>query len=228
VDRGRRRHGLWRRWTAVEWATIIGTIMTVIGLVVAVAAWQLPTSPDSSGTDDRAGAPGSTPAAPPPATATAARPGKPVGGAAEFLDTGFPAESGGANLVPLPRAIRADATYQPHAIGITCPSNQTGDQDHAVTFLLRGRYVQFDAAVHPYYPPGADARSATYVTVQTGVRESDGELRITEAGSQKTAAVDSPQPLTAMIDNAEKITLTVRCADPNGTVVLTDARLTGG
>ena len=126
-----------------------------------------------------------------------------------------------------PRAIRDDETYKPHAIAITCPSNQTGDQVHDVTYAVRGRYVTFDADVHPYYPPGADSRSATYVSVLKGVRQSDGDLRIAEVGTQTQATAAQPKPLTAAVDDAEKITLRVQCADPNGTVVLTNARLTG-
>jgi hypothetical protein len=221
-----RLKGLRRRWTAVEWATITGTVVAVIALVITIAAWQRPKSPDTPG----AGVTAIAATTPPTPTATTTTTTTATSGpaAAAYLDSGFPAESGGANLVALPRPIRDDPGYQPHPIAITCPSNQTGDQEHVVTYAIQGRYVQFDADVHPYYPPNADARSATYVTVQMGVRETDGDLRITEAGSQKTATMSSPQPVTATIDNAEKLTVRVQCADPRGTVVLTNARLTSG
>ena len=85
------------------------------------------------------------------------------------------------------RAIRGTAGYTGHPMAIRCPSNQTGDPVSDVTFLFRGRYVQFDAAVHPYYPDGSDQQSATYVTALTTTRQRDGTLTTTEAGSQKRA-----------------------------------------
>jgi hypothetical protein len=222
VDAKSRRKGGWRGWDAGVRATIIGTVAGVLSLAIAFAAWQWPRSPDSQPKDG----PTTVSGANPPIGSAAAAPGGSA--AVEYLDGGaFPAESGGANLVSLPRAIRDDGTYKPHAVAITCPSNETGDQVHDVTYPVQGRYVQFDADVHPYYPPGADARSATYVSVLKGVRQRDGDLRITEVGAQKQATAAQPAPLTAAVDDAEKITLRVQCADPNGTVVLTNARLTG-
>jgi hypothetical protein len=94
-------------------------------------------------------------------TATSTEPGSP---AAEFLaGPGFPAEAGGALLVAVPRAVRDDPAFSSHPVAITCPDNQTGNQASEVTYLLRGRYLRFDATVHPYYPPGADTKAVSHV-----------------------------------------------------------------
>lgn len=216
----------WRGWDVGLRATVIGTIAGVLSLVVAIAAWQWPRSPSdptgaSAPTSAARPALSSTPSGSLP-TATAADPA-----AVEYLDgPGFPAESGGAYLVSVPRAVRDDQDYSTHPIAITCPSNETGDQVHDVTYLLQGRYIRFDADVRPYYPPSADARSATYVTALMGKRQRDNALTITEAGKQQRATPSTPQPFSATIEDAEKLTLRVECGDPNGTIILTNARLT--
>lgn len=112
------------------------------------------------------------------------------------------------------------------AIAIKCPTNQTSDQTSDVTFPLRGRYYQFDATVRPYYPKGTDQQAVTHVTVLIGIRQKDGTLATTEAGSQKRASVAAPAALTATVDNAEIMTLRIECQNPSGTIVLADARLT--
>ena len=66
-------------------------------------------------------------------------------------------------LVAVPRAVRDDPAFSSHPVAITCPDNQTGNQASEVTYLLRGRYLGFDATVHPYYPPGADTKAVSHV-----------------------------------------------------------------
>ncbi|GAA0795102.1 hypothetical protein [Spirilliplanes yamanashiensis] len=204
-------------------ATVVGTVAGVLSLGVAVAAWQWPRSP---GPEPQASA-----TAPEPTTGPQHVPptGGPTGGGTpapvEYL-AGTAPESGAAHLVPLPRAVRADAAYARRALVIGCPSNETGDQERSVTFALRGRYARFDAQVHPYYPPGADARSVTFVTVFAGVRDRDATLTTAEAGAQKRAAPGSPLPVAADVEGAETVTLRVQCDDPGGVVALTDARVT--
>jgi hypothetical protein len=95
-----------------------------------------------------------------------------------------------------------------------------------VTYVLSRHYRQFDATVHPYYPPDSDARSATWVTAIRSEMQRDGSLTSTEAGEQKRARPHAPATLTAIVEKADKLTLSVECGDPSGVVVLTDARLT--
>lgn len=211
----------WRHWDA----TRIGTLAGVLSVVVGIGAWQWPrpsADPAATATTGATSAPsaidptasGSTPVNAAPATA-------------EYLDgTGFPAESGGAYLVSVPRAIRAADSSANHSIAVTCPTNQTGDQSRDITYVLHGRYLRFDAEVQPYYPPGSDTKSATYVTAMIGTTQKDGTLAITEAGRQQRATVIASAALTAPVENAEKLILRVQCGDPNGTIVLANARLT--
>jgi hypothetical protein len=209
--------GAAHRWT------VLGTVIGFLALVVAVLAWLLPQSatPDAG--------PTTTPKAAPTVAPTTAL-NAPAGTASVvYLDGGsFTPEAGADRLTTVPRAVRGQAGYASHPMAVRCPSNQTGDQASDVTFPLRGRYVQFDATVRPYYPPGGDQRSVTYVTALVGVRDNDGTLRVTEAGSQKRAGPAAPAPLTVAVDSAEKLTLRVQCDSPGGTIMLTDARLTSG
>ena len=227
---GPARRTLWTRWKqarVVDQATVIGTVAGVLSLLVAIVALRGP----FGGSDPKPVASGTTnvtatiPATPTrttsPITPTAA------GAADEFLDgPGFPAESGGSNLVSVPRAINTDGDYTNHPVTISCPTNETGDDHRDVTYLLRGNYLRFDAEVRPYYPPGSNTKSPTYVTAYIGVTQQNGDLCTEVAGSQQKATMTGPQPLTASVEKAEKLTLRIQCSDPNGVIVLVGARLT--
>lgn len=220
-SRGRGPFSAWHRWDGIARATVLGTVFGGLGLVVAVLTWQLPKQTGSP--------PVATPTTVAATATTAGAPSatSPSAAAAAYLDgAGFPPEAGADRLVEVPRAVRAQAAFAAHPIAIKCPSNQTGDDHTDVTYSLREHYVQFDATVHPYYPPGADQRSVTYVTAMIGTRDTDGTLITTVAGDQKRAAPTAPAALTAAVDGAEKLTIRVQCDDPGGTIVLTDARLT--
>lgn len=219
-----------KRWDAGIRAGVISAVIGFLALVVAVFAWLWPQQPGGTPAAT-GGGPGTGPgtvttpgAATEPVESAESVAGPP---AATYLDSaGFPPEAGGSDVVEVPRLIRGRAGYSSHPVAIRCPTNQTGDQTSEVTYLLRGRYVQFDATVHPYYPADSDQRAATYVTALIGIRQSDGSLDFTEAGTQKRASPTGPAALTATIDNAEKLILRIECGNPTGTVVLTDARLT--
>ena len=216
-----------KRWDAGIRAGVISAVVGFLALIVAVLAWLWPQQPGGTPTatvSRSATAPGTATKAIDSATPTRATGGGP---AMSYLNNGnFPPETGGSDVVQVPRAIRSKAGYTSHPVAIKCPTNQTGDQTSEVTYLLRGRYVQFDATVHPYYPVGTDQQSATYVTALIGIRQPDDSLDFTEAGNQKRANPTGPAGLTATVDNAEKLILRVECGNPAGTVVLTDARLT--
>ena len=202
--------------------TAAASIATVLALFVAIVAWWWPRSP--GGSSRTAEQPTSVPRTgtnTPPTGESAADP------AADYLaGPGFPAEAGGALLVSIPSAVRGDPGYNSHPIAIKCPDNRTGDQASEVTYLLRGRYKRFDATVHPYYPPSADVKAASWVFAMVDVRQRDGTFHRDEAGRQQRASMAAPASLTADVANAEKLTLSVQCADQNGTVVLTEARVT--
>jgi hypothetical protein len=207
---------------------LIGTIAGVLSVIIAAGAWWWPQSPSSGAGGTAAGPPVASAAAATTAPAGTSRTSGPAAvQVPAYLDTwGIAAESGLDYLVPLPRAVKDQAGYTSHPIAISCPSNQAGDQAHDVTYVLRGRFYQFDAEVHPWYPPGPDSGSATYVTVIGAINQTDGQLVTKEAGSQKTAFLNAPKPISAVIDGAEKLTLHVQCGNPNGVIVLTNARLT--
>jgi hypothetical protein len=145
----------------------------------------------------------------------------------DYLDSGvITAQAGGDRLAELPRKLRGGASYTDHPLAIRCPSNQTGDESSDVTYALRGHYVSFDATVRPYYPTSADQRSATYVYAIAGITQRDGDLSTAIVGQQLRASPTTPAAMSADVDGAQELTLRVKCSDPDGIVVLTDARLT--
>ncbi|WP_430788601.1 hypothetical protein [Actinoplanes sp. G11-F43] len=215
-------------WDLSLRTSVISAVCTALALIVALLAWLWPREPGGGKKDEKAA--GTNPAtATATATGTGTRPPAPAGGTVTpvFLNSSaFPPESGAADLVEVPRAIRGKAGWTGHEIAVRCPSNQTGDSTSDVTYLLRGRYARFDVTVHPYYPEDADRQAVTHVTAFVAVRTVDGGLDTTVAGVQKAATYTAEAGLSVSVEDAEKLTLRVECGDPNGTVVLTGARLT--
>jgi len=212
--------GPWQRWSGV--ATALGTAIALIGVIVAVLAWLRPQSPADSRTAASPTWVSPNEVSPNGGTATpTAIPPLPADAGPVFLDSGaFAPVAGADNVVELPRGVTAS-----HAIAVKCPTNQSSDQASDVTFPLHGRYYQFDATVRPYYPKDADQQSVTHVTASTGTRQRDGTLTVAEVGSQKRASAAAPATLTATVDKADTLILRVECQDPDGTILLTDARL---
>ncbi|MDG4815922.1 hypothetical protein O7628_10435 [Micromonospora sp. WMMD956] len=130
-------------------------------------------------------------------------------------------QSGGANLVELPRDL-ADRPGYERAIAITCPQNTSADKHREVTYPILRRYVEISATVRPYFPD--DSQAKTYVSVIASVEQSDGTVNRLDRGGQ-AAQQGVPARLTADVENADELTLRVRCESPTGLVVLTDALL---
>jgi hypothetical protein len=200
---------------------VVASVATVLGLFVAIGAWWWPRP--ASGPGAQGGSAGRSAGV---TTSPPTQLGSSSSNVEYLAGRGFPAEAGGALLVSVPRTVRDDPAFNSHAIAIKCPDNRTGNEASEVTYLLRGRYLRFDATVHPYYPPDADTKAATWVYAMVDIRQRDGTFHRDEAGRQQQATMDAPAALTAELENAEKLTLSVRCADQYGTVVLTDARVT--
>jgi hypothetical protein len=203
----------------------IGIWLAVITLVVtsgiALGAWLLPRQPKDPDLASGAQNPpqpvpaGSTP---PAATVPPALTGN---GNATYLATLGP-QSGGGNLAALPRALNGKAGYE-QPIVVQCPTNQTGDKVRSVTYLLRGRYLDFAATVRPYYTAVKDSR--THVHARTGVKERDGTLTQQTKGTQFGATMEAPATVAADVEGAEELTIQVECEHPQGVVVLAGARL---
>ncbi|GLY02077.1 MULTISPECIES: hypothetical protein [Actinoplanes] len=201
-----------------HWA-VVGAVAGVVGALAAVGAWFWPRPGSDPANSPSTAAPPAATGSPAPRTATIGDP------TVTHLDT-ITAETGGEHLVPVPRAVRDQAGFADHPIAIACPTNQTGDLERIVTWPLKGRYLDFQADVRPWYPAGTDQESATYVTALSGQRQPDGAITTSVSGRQQNATVAAAQPLTASVEGAEKLALKVECGDPNGIVVLTAVRLT--
>ncbi|MDQ7907944.1 hypothetical protein RB614_25800 [Phytohabitans sp. ZYX-F-186] len=200
----------------------LGVVTLVVTTAVAIGAWRWPRDTQGPAQPRRpdGAAPGPSTGQPAPAPTTAAP--TPAGPAATYL-ADLPPQSGGGNLVTLPRALKGQAGYD-HPIVVQCPTNQSDDKVRTVTYLLRGRYLDLAATVRPYYTGQPDSR--TYVTAVSGVKERDDTLTRRTAGTQFTATMATPGRLTAAVDGVEELTIQVQCESPEGVVVLADASLT--
>jgi hypothetical protein len=219
-------------WKSLNLAEKIAVVVTPIGIAISLLTWLRPQptpTPDprpsvSAPVATTASAPTSGPAAGP--SSTVASPSAPSPAYDYLVGSGLTPQSGGDRLVQLPRPLRARAPYASHPLTVTCPSNQTGDSTSEITYDLRGQYLQLDATVRPFYPDPADQRAVTYVTVAARYREVDGELTTKDVGRQMAAKPGGSADLTAAFEGAQQLVLRVQCSDPDGFVVLTDARLT--
>jgi hypothetical protein len=215
----------WDRWTGP--ATVIGLPVALLSLVVGVLAWRSPVHDDDKSkggvtTAVTTPVPGmATPASPatgPPASATA-----PLGPAPVYLTSGTVSRVLG-QTVPLPRQIVGKPGYDSHSIVLHCPG--PGDRFTSVGYALNRHYIQFDATVHPYYPPGADQKSATNVDATLVTTDPSGHDGSKPVGSRYDATPFAPKAITGELDGGDRLVLSVECADQDGYVVLTDARLT--
>ncbi|MFI0795304.1 hypothetical protein ACH4OY_21890 [Micromonospora rubida] len=136
------------------------------------------------------------------------------------LDT-LAVQGGGANLVELPRTL-AGRGYQ-RSITITCPRNTSADKHRDVTYPLRRRYLDLTTIIRPYFPD--DSQATAYVSAIVSVEQPDGTVNRLDRGGQ-AARQDTPVKLAANVENADELTLQVRCESPTGLVVLTEALLT--
>lgn len=192
-------------------------VTLVVSSAIAVGAWQWPR--DQEGAPPRwTGAPATSEPAPSPSATTA--PVDAVSTSTYLAD--LSPRSGGDNLAALPRALKGTAGYD-HPVVVRCPTNQSDDKVRTVSYLLRGRYLDFSATVRPYYTGEPDSR--THVTAVSGVKERDDTLTRRTAGTQFTATMAAPAPIVAAVDGAEELTIHVECESPEGFVVLVDAAL---
>jgi hypothetical protein len=222
--------GFWDRWTGP--ATVIGLPVGLLSLLVGVFAWRSPVHDDDKskgGAATAATTPAlgvTTPASPaggPGAAAPSGTATAPPGPAPVYLASGTVGRVLG-QTVPLPRQIVGKPTYDSHSIVLHCPGS--GDRFTSVGYALSRHYIQFDATVHPYYPPGADQKSATNVDVTLVTTDPSGHDGSKPVGSRYDATPSAPKTITGELDGGDRLILNVECADQDGYVVLTDARLT--
>ncbi|HLT09248.1 MAG: hypothetical protein DIU79_03510 [Actinobacteria bacterium] len=202
----RRRFGVLT--PAAEIATILSAIPVVVGLVVAGLALLQPDDTPDSGQD--VGAPAATSSVAQPAPTPALT----------FLNRLEP-ERGRHYLAALPRSL--DAAQYPNPVVITCPTNQSDDPSHPVTWPLSGRFLRFTATVTSYYDP--PALSVVEVTAAVGIARRDGHIATADVGRQRVSEHDTAV-LDVSVEGARQLTLRVVCEKPGGLVILTDARLT--
>jgi hypothetical protein len=202
-----------RRWSYLAAATLL---VTVIGVVVAIGEWRWPVTRDANGSGATSSPqPGAATVPPPPVPTTARPTGPPAAANGVTLDR-LEIQSGGANVRRLPRAIANDPAYA-HGLAVACPTNQSDDKARAVVFALRQRYLDLDTAVRPYFPD--DPAERARVTALAGVKQRDGSIS-TQPRGDYTGTTGSPGRITAVVDDAEELTLTVECESADGLAIL--------
>jgi hypothetical protein len=203
--------------TAAQIATVVGTLVGIVALVFQLwppfggnAATGPTTSTATASTQLPVGRSGDTP---PPAVV------------AEYLNTVEP-KAGHADLGPLPDKLPATVDRR-HAVTVRCPSNETGDQEHAVTYQLDGQYAALDTTVVAVFNGGRDYDSVGVAPV-VGVLQRDGTIRTDTQNAKTGVTAKTPAPLHVDVSGAQEVTLQVTCSQPDGVVVLADARITRG
>jgi hypothetical protein len=215
-------------WKSLNLAEKIAVVIAPIGIAISLLAWLRPQAAPTPNPQPSVSIPGPTtgnssppglPSSPPPSAA-------PPPSWDYLAGSVLSPEAGGDRVVRLPRELRTRDEYTSHPLTVKCPSNQTGDSASEITYDLRGQYLRLDATVRPFYPDPADQRAITHVTVAARYREADGELTTKDVGRQLAAEPGGEADLSAAFDGAQKLVLRVQCSDPDGIIVLTDARLT--
>jgi len=185
---------------------IVGTIVGILAVLVPASLWTIDHFRGSThGTTIVITAP---PATTGPTTSSA--PTTPVGG--RILLTDQPIESGGENKGSLPRALNSQPGYAAPLV-MPCPTNNTGDKDSSITFLLHGHFLELDANMRPYHT-NSDESQIQYSFYP------DSSPRL-----NYLINVNSAQPTAITLDGVQKLTVTIRCDDPDATAILTNAYL---
>ena len=171
-------------------ATIVAAVVGIVGVVVAILAWQLPTSPQAGGT------------AHPDATSEA---GEAVAG-----PTGTATDAAGAryltDLSPLAGQTHIEADRDARTFVQHCRTG-TGDPSTEVQYTLRGRYREFAAEVVVSKIDDPDA-AIQYEVFVDGRRISNTYLE----------GINRGRIASAELRGAQVLTLRLRC-ERSGTVV---------
>lgn len=188
----------------------VAAILGILVIVVPAAIWvgdHFGRSDSGSAATAATGPATSTPAtdpttagaATPPATSTA-------------LLTAQPIDTGAENVDPLPRALSTDSSYA-GALVMACPSNQTGDRNHTVTYLLHGHYVHFRATLRPYRKTSDESR------VQFSFYPDNQPRHSYLVDVNATAAVDFD------LDGVQQLTVEIACEDTDAFAIVAGDRL---
>lgn len=202
--------------TAAQIATVVGTLVAILALVFDV--W----SPFGRGAATGPTVTSTTPG-PQPSTSRSEDPPRSSTALVEYLNTVAP-KAGRADLAHLPDKLPATVDGR-RAVTVHCPSNETGDQENDLTYQLDGAYAALDATVVAVFAGGRDYDSVGVAPV-VGVLQRDGTISTTTQNPKTGVTAKSPAPLHVDVRGAHEVTLQVTCSQPDGVVVLADARIT--
>jgi hypothetical protein len=192
----------------LEVAAAVATILAVAVPAAIFVADHLGSSSAGLGT----GAGGTAPAlGAGPSTGTSSPAGPPTGNVV-FLDSLTP-DTGSTNIAPLPRALRGQPGYD-HAVAIPCGTNNVGDQQRRVAYVINKRYLDLHAVVRVY----KKASDESNVRVSAFPDSGTPVIAMMEVNQSRDLSVD--------LDGVQRLSIEVACDLPDAVAVLTDARLT--
>jgi hypothetical protein len=195
-----------------DWSTptVVGTLLTAVGVVVAVAAWLYPKSP-SDGSEDRGALPTPSPSRTGGETTTGATPSVSGGISSPRGDRYF------SDIQPATgaSAVKPGGPAGRHALVIPCGSGQSDDLSRIVRWNVPGDYVALkgEVSVSGRIDPESPTQVEWFVD---GIR----------VFNTSTLTLRTPRAFSGEVDGRHNIRVEVTCDDPAATVTLLDARLT--
>lgn len=197
--------------SAEFWFAAVGTVAGVIGAAAAVAVFIIPAK-----TDDQAVAAPTTPSV----TASTSVSGKTAGAIPETM----PGVAEVRYLADLtPKAGAGFLQTKGRNLIVSCPTNQSDDVFHEVSYALPAAYAQFAAKMTVAGEADPEATASIQVFTQHRADRSDVQ---DQAGDPVVLKQLASMEFTRPIGEAVQLTLRARCASSTQTVQLEAPRIT--
>ncbi|GAA3621944.1 hypothetical protein GCM10022223_43620 [Kineosporia mesophila] len=198
--------------SAEFWVACVGTLAGIIGAAAAVAVFVVPAKTGDASADPQTSVSGAPPTAgssqttssPPETTAVTASDIRYLTDLSPKAGAGF-LETEGRNL------------------GLSCPTNQSDDVQHEVTYPLPAAYSQFSAEMTVGGEADPEATASVQVFIQ---RRSDrNDVRV-QVGDPIVLKQQARTAFTRPLGEAVQLVLRVRCTSSTQIVELNSPQLT--
>ncbi len=194
--------------SAEFWFAAVGTVAGVIGAAAAVAVFAIPAKTDDKATD--------APTTPTVTMATSETTATTAGALPETTDVRYLADL-------TPKSGAGFLRTEGRDLSVSCPTNQSDDVFHEVSYTLPAPYAQFAARMTVAGEADPEATASLQVFIQHRADRSDVQVQVGDPIVLKQeAGLDFTRPL----GDAVQLTLRARCAANTQTVQLTAPRIT--
>ncbi|GAB6898097.1 hypothetical protein [Kineosporia succinea] len=188
------------------WIAVIGCVAGVIGAAAAVAVFVIPAA-----TGEDPSPPPTTGETTPPPTTPASTLSTEASTDVRYL----------VDLKPSAGAGFLETTGQD--LSISCPTNQSDDVEHEVTYTLPTEYTQLTTDMTVGGEADAEATASLQLFVQRRVDRNDAQ---TQAGDALVLKQGARGAFTRPLGGATTLTLRVRCTSRDQVVKLAGPRVT--